>query len=67
MFCFASFGKDLQFQRHEQVVVVGELVVAVVVVVVTNAVVVVVAVDVDVVVLAIQMYSIEIPFEVVNV
>ncbi len=63
MFCFASFGKDLQFQRHEQVVVVGELVVAVV----TDAVVVVVVVNVDVVVLAIQMYSIEIPFEVVNV
>jgi hypothetical protein len=46
--CFAIFGKDLQFQRHE-LVVVGEAVVIVVVV------------------LGIQMYSIEIPFEVVNV
>ena len=54
--CFAIFGKDLQFQRHELVAVVvgGEVVVLVVAVVV-------------VLVLGIQMYSIEIPFEVVNV
>ena len=59
MFCFDSFGKDLQFQRHELVVVVGELLVIVVAVVAVVA--------VAVVVLDIQMYSIEIPFKVVNV